>query len=160
MVEAFSAMAMLALGDAAGARDEARRVLATGVRNYAEEPAIELLVLADALDALEDWDGLRTWLPQLRAGQHLVAAGRATADRAEALAHAAAGELAEAIALLEAAVDGFDGLDPYEAARTREHLAALIDDRARRDELLAAARAMYQRLGALPDAGRLAAIAT
>jgi class 3 adenylate cyclase len=160
MAEAIGAMAALALGDAAAARDEARRVIGTGARNFTEEPAIELLVLADALVALEDWDGVRSYLPELRARQGLLAAGPATADRAEALARAASGERDEAAALLEAAVRGFDTLDPYEAARTRERLAALVEEPARRRELLAEALATYRRLGALPDADRVGAIAT
>ena len=160
MVEALGAMATLALGDAAGARDEARRVLDTGERNYAEEPAIELLVMADALVALEDWDGLAAFLPELRARQDLLASGRATADRAEALARAAAGERAAAVALLEAAIAGFDGLDAFEAARTRERLAALVEGPERQQALLAAALATYERLGALPDARRLRPVAT
>jgi class 3 adenylate cyclase len=159
MAEALRAKATLELGDAGAARDEARRVLDTGQRNYAEEPAIELLVLADALVALEDWDGVRASLPELRARQGLVAAARATVDRAEASARAAAGDRASAIGLLEAAVRDFDRLDPYEAARTRERLATLTDRAAERDELLAAALATYQRLGALPDMRRLAAAA-
>jgi class 3 adenylate cyclase len=159
MVEAFRAMAMLELGDAAGARDEARRVLDTGQRNYAEEPAIELLVLADALVALEDWAGVQAALPELRKHQELVAAGRPTLDRAEALALDAAGDRDAAVALLEAAVDGFDRLDPYQAARSRERLAALVDDRDRREALLAEALATYHRLGAVPAAERLGAIA-
>ena len=155
MVEAFRAMATLALGDAVAARDEARRVLDTGERNYAEEPAIEVLVLADALVALEDWAGIRAALPELRARQDLVAAGRPTVDRAEALARAAEGDRAAAIELLEAAVARFEDLDPYQAARTREHLAALVDAPERRRRLVAQALATYERLGARPDAERL-----
>jgi class 3 adenylate cyclase len=157
MVEALRAMARLELGDAATARDEARRVLDTGERNYAEEPAIEVLVLPNALVALEDWDGIRSSLAELRARQDLVAMGRPTLDRAEALARAADGDRAAAVQLLAAAITRFDALDPYEAARTREHLAALVDG-PRRDGLLGAARATYDRLGAAPDAKRLAAV--
>ena len=107
MVEAFQAMATLALGDASGARDQARRVLDAGARNYSEEPAIELLVMADALIALGDWDGLATFLPELRARQRLVALGGPTADRAEGLLLANAGSTTAAIELLERAIVGF-----------------------------------------------------
>jgi len=153
MVEAFQAMATLALGDASGARDQARRVLDAGARNYSEEPAIELLVMADALIALGEWDGLATFLPELRARQRLVALGGPTADRAEGLVLANAGSTAAAIEHLERAIVAFDGLAVFEAARTREHLAEL--DPSRRHELLDAALATYVALGATPHASRV-----
>jgi hypothetical protein len=146
-------MATLALGDPAAARDEAQRVLDAGDRNYTEEPAIELLVLADALVALEDWEGLAAFLPDLRARQWLLAVGEPTADRAEALVRAAAGEIGPAVELLERAIAGFDRLSPFEAARTREALAAL--DPGRRATLLDEALATYDRLGARPHAERV-----
>ncbi len=153
MVEALSAMSALALGDAERARDEARRVLSTGVRNFSEEPAIELLVLADALVALEDWAGLANFLPELRARSRLIALAAPVADRAEALALASAGSTGPAVALLERAVAAFDRLAVFEAARTRERLAEL--DPGRRRELLDAALATYVALGAIPHASRV-----
>ena len=158
MVEAMGALAFLALGDAARARDEARRVLDAGSRNYTEEPAIELLVLADSLVALEDWEGLAAFLPELRARQWLVALGPATADRAEGLVAAASGKLGPAVELLERAVAGFDALAVFEAARTREQLAAIVPEPATRAELLAAALATYEALGAAPHVTRLRAL--
>ena len=62
MVEACQAMAAIDLGDAAGARDTARRVLDSGTRNFTEEPALELVAMLDALVALEDWDAIRAFL--------------------------------------------------------------------------------------------------
>ena len=100
---------------------------------------------------------IAAFLPELRARQELVAAGRPTADRAEGLARAAAGGRADAIALLEASIRQFDVLDLYEGARTREALAALMDEPGDRAELLAAALETYERLGAVPDARRLGA---
>jgi hypothetical protein len=156
MVEAMTAMASLALGDAVAARDEARRVIDAGARNYTEEPAIELLVLANALVALEDWEGLGAFLPDLRARQMLLALGGPTADRAEGLLRAAAGEVGPAIELLERAIAGFDRLAVFEAARTRERLAALVPER--RADLLASVLSTYEALGAVPHAARIRAL--
>ncbi len=130
MVEALQAMATLALGDASAARAMAQRVIDSGIRNFAEEPRIELMVLLDALVELEDWDAIRSALPQVRdAAGYLALAGPA-ADRAEGLAAAAAGSTSEAVALLQRAIEGFDRLSTFDAARTREMLAA-VDPRRR-----------------------------
>jgi hypothetical protein len=86
-----------------------------------------------------------------RAGE-LAVAGPA-ADRGEGLMLAAAGDEAGARALLERAVEAFDGLSRFEAAKTREMLADL--DPTRRPDLLAAALAAFERLGATPHAERV-----
>ena len=108
MVEAFQAMAAAALGDPETARDLARAVMDSGARNFTEEPMFELLVLLDALVALEDWDAIRAFLPEARARAGLLALGEPTVDRAEGLAAAAAGSTDAATTLLENAILTFD----------------------------------------------------
>ena len=75
------------------------------------------------------------------------------ADRAEGLAAAAAGDEALARELLGRAIDSFDRVSSFEAARTREALAAI--DPAGRASLNAAALATYEHLGAKPHADRI-----
>ncbi len=107
---------------------------------------IEILALIDALVGMEDWDALRRFLPEARDVAAQLALASPAIDRAEGLASAAAGDVPRAVELLRRAVDGFDPLSPFEAARTREALAAV--DPEGRDELLSAARATYEQLGA------------
>ena len=67
-----------ALGDPATARSIAERVIASGPRNFAEEPPVELVAYLDALIALRDWDALRTFLPEAKArSSELALAGPA-----------------------------------------------------------------------------------
>ena len=73
-------------------------------------------------------------------------------DRAEGLVAAAGGDGTQARTLLERSIAGFDRVSPYEAARSREALAAIDPDG--RAALMAAALATYVRLGALPHAAR------
>jgi len=153
VVEGYQAMLANALGDPETGRSIAEHVLSTGKRNYAEEPPVELAAMLDALIAQEDWKELRNVLPGLRERARELALAGPTADRAEGLMLAAAGDGDGARALLERAVEAFDGLSPFEAARTREMLADL--DPARRSELLAAALAAFERLGATPHAERV-----
>ena len=71
-------------------------------------------------------------------------------DRAEGLAHAQAGRTREAAQALRRALAGFERLGvPFEAARTRERLAAVEPPGAARS-LLEAALATYERLGCAP----------
>lgn len=153
IVEALQASVANALGDPAAARSIAERVLATGTRNFVEEPAVELAAMLDALIALEDWEGIRAFLPEARRrAEELTLAGPG-ADRAEGLVAAAAGETEQARQLLRAAIEGFDRVSPFEAARSREKLAVI--DPEGREELLAAALATYDRLGAKPHSERI-----
>jgi class 3 adenylate cyclase/tetratricopeptide (TPR) repeat protein len=72
------------------------------------------------------------------------------ADRAEATVLLKRGSQTDARRLLEAAVSGFDELSvPFEAARTRELLAGLVEG-PEREKLLRAAIEAYERLGAVP----------
>jgi hypothetical protein len=82
----------------------------------------------------------------------LLALAEPTADRAEGLAAASLGLDGKAVALLERAIAGFDGLSSFEAARTREALAGVDPDR--RAALLSAALQSYDALGARPHADR------
>ena len=100
-------------------------------------PLSEILALIDALVGMEDWDALRRFLPEARDVAAQLALASPAIDRAEGLASAAAGDVPRAVELLRRAVDGFDPLSPFEAARTREALAAV--DPEGRDELLSAA---------------------
>jgi len=71
-------------------------------------------------------------------------------DRAEGLAHAQAGRPAEAVRALRRALARFERLSvPFEAARTREHLAALESPTAARP-LLEVALSAYERLACAP----------
>ena len=91
VVEGFQAMVANALDDPSLGRVIAESVVATGVRNFAEEPPVELLALLDALIALQDWDALRAVLPGLRSRVRELALAGPAADRAEGLMLAAAG---------------------------------------------------------------------
>jgi hypothetical protein len=153
VVEALQATAANALGDYATARSIAERVIEAGSRNFAEEPAIEIAALLDALVGMEDWDALGSFLPEARRRAAQLALASPGIDRAEGLASAATSDPARAVELLRRAIDGFDRISPFEAARTREALATL--DPEHRDELLSAALATYERLGAKPHAARV-----
>jgi class 3 adenylate cyclase/tetratricopeptide (TPR) repeat protein len=155
LLEGLQAMAAGALGDPSAARSIAHDVLATGGRNFAEEPPLEIVAMLDALVALEDWEGLRAFLPEARLRAAEVVLIAPSADRAEGVAAAAAGEMERARQLLRAAVSGFDAVSPFDAARAREALAAV--DAAGRDDLLSDALAGYERLGAKPHAERVRA---
>jgi hypothetical protein len=79
------------------------------------------------------------------------------ADRAEASVARGGGDVDRARRLLETAVARFDELgSPFEAARTREELAALIEE-PRRSELLSQALEEYERLRAVPFIERVRA---
>ena len=125
IVEGLQAMAANAVGEPARARDIARRVLDTGDRNFAEEPAVELLAMLDALVALGAWDELQEFLPEARRRASQLALAGPAADRAEGLAAASAGDDARGRDLLEQALAGFESVSEFEAARTREALARL-----------------------------------
>jgi hypothetical protein len=96
----------------------------------AQEPQLygpqHALALLEALVALEDWTSVSEFLPLARArvpGNALLAP---SCDRAGGLAHAQAGRPQEAVRALRRALARFERLSvPFEAARTREHLAAL-----------------------------------
>jgi hypothetical protein len=84
------------------------------------------LALLEALVALEHWPSVGEFLPLARArvaGNALLAP---VCDRAEGLAHGQAGRTREAARALRRALSRFERLGvPFEAARTREHLASV-----------------------------------
>jgi hypothetical protein len=104
----------------------------------------------EALVALEDWPALDSYLPAAR----VAVAGNAllgpVCRRATSLLDARAGRLGDAQPGLLTAIGAFEAMRvPFEAARTRELLAALLPPRAAREHL-AAARATYRQLRAVP----------
>ena len=75
-------------------------------------------------------------------------------DRARGRSLVAAGRTDEGVAALRRSIEVFDGIPVvFEAARTREALAESVPGE--RAELLGAALATYERLGAAPDAERV-----
>jgi class 3 adenylate cyclase/tetratricopeptide (TPR) repeat protein len=155
LTEALQAVAAIALGEPDRARRIAEEVLASGRRSFAEEPPVELAAMLDALVALEDWDALRTFLPEARRRAPELVLLQPAILRAEGLLAIAAGSHEEAITLLDDAVAGFDAVSVFDAARTREALASV--DLARREALLAAAAETYTQLGARPHLERVSA---
>jgi hypothetical protein len=146
-----SASAWQALFATASGDPETGRQLSV---DKAQEPQLygpqHALALLEALVALEDWPSVDEFLPRARArvaGNALLAPA---CDRAEGLAHAQAGRPAEAVRSLRRALASFERLAvPFEAARTREHLAALTPPATARP-LLVAARSTYGRLACPP----------
>jgi class 3 adenylate cyclase/tetratricopeptide (TPR) repeat protein len=110
---------------------------------------LEARVRANDLQAIADV------LPDVRSLNEIPRA-HALADRAEALTLGAA-DPAGGKALFENAIATFDEIGiPYEAARTREMLAALVVG-SDAEPLLAAALVAYEALGAKPHAERVRA---
>jgi DNA-binding SARP family transcriptional activator len=117
-------------------------------RLYGPHHAFALL---EALLALEDLPAVAEFLPAARANVPGNALLAPACDRAEGLLHAHAGRRRAAARALRAALGGFERLGvPFEAARTREHLASVAPAAAVR-ALLEAAGSTYERLGAAPD---------
>jgi tetratricopeptide (TPR) repeat protein len=145
---------LVAIGDAARGREVAERVLESGRTVNSEQNAYEFLALLEALIAADDWDALADFLPKARAMQPALALIEPTADRAEGLVVAAAGDAAAAETLLRRSVSRFDELGAvFEAARAREDLGRVLDER----EELERALDIYRRLGARPHEERAAA---
>jgi hypothetical protein len=135
---------------AAGDPELARRISADKFlegRLYGPQHAFALL---EALLALGDLAAVAEFLPTARANLAGNAMLAPACDRGEGLLHTGSGRRREATRALRAAVDGFERLGvPFEAARTREHLATVVPAAEARS-LLEAAGATYQRLGATP----------
>ena len=155
--EALHGFALLALGDAAAARDDAERILAVKRRITYEEPPLEAVLMVDALVALHDAEGLRAFLPDSKRIREAVAVLAPASDRAVGLMHLWEGDAAGARPPLERALAEYERLgNPFEAARTREYLAEALPADARAPVLDAALRA-YEHLGATPCAERVRA---
>jgi class 3 adenylate cyclase/tetratricopeptide (TPR) repeat protein len=113
-----------------------------------------LLGVIEARVATKDFAGLRDILPLGRRLDEIPFV-HTVCDRAEGLVLADAGDTASGVALIRAALRGFEAIrDPFESARTREMLAGLIpvEDR---EALLADALAAYEGIGARPHAERV-----
>src|SRR5438132_10808540 len=145
--EALHGFALLACGDAPGAREEAEKILAVKRRLTYEEAPLEAVLMVDALVALHDADELRAFLPQAERIRQAVAVLGPAIDRATGLLHLWEGDTTAARPLLERALAEYERLsNPFEAARTREHLAEALpaDERA---HLPDAALGRYAALG-------------
>jgi tetratricopeptide (TPR) repeat protein len=129
---------------ASGDPETARRISEDKARErrlYGEQ---HLVALLEALAALKDWPAVVELLPEARARVDGNALLGPVCDRVEGLAHAQAG------LVLRRALAGFKRPgDPFEAARTREQLAAVTPSPAARS-LLEAALATYERLACGP----------
>jgi class 3 adenylate cyclase len=156
--ESLAAMVTLAGGDAAGALEQAQRLVARGRLPTQEEALFEVLVMLDALVAIGTPQPLREFLPKARQAEPGLALLGPACDRAEGRLALLEGELPLAKRCLLRAVRRYDALGVvYEAARTRELLAeALPADEARAARDLAIRT--YDHLGARPDVDRLRAI--
>jgi hypothetical protein len=114
-----------------------------------------VLALLEAVLEQRSWADLDTVIDDARAA---TAGNRLLIPcivRAAGLHHASAGRTRPAVDALADAVELFEALQvPFEAARTREQLAALQSDAAAL-EPLRAARGTYARLGARPAEARL-----
>jgi DNA-binding SARP family transcriptional activator/tetratricopeptide (TPR) repeat protein len=143
---AWQARFAVACGDPATGRQISTEKAFEG-RLYGPQHALSLL---EALLALEDWPAVAEFLPAARQNLDGNALLGPFCDRAEGLLHARAGRRPAARRALRRALARFEQLEvPFEAARTREGLAAVEPAPAARS-LLEAAMATYQRLGAGP----------
>src|SRR5256885_1539949 len=116
---------------------------------------MEVVLMVDALVALHDADGLRAFLPVAERVRQAVAVLAPASDRAAGLLHLWENDASGARLLLERAVAEYDRLgNPFEAARTREYLAAALPAGERAPVLEAALR-QYEQLGATPSAERV-----
>ena len=153
-MEGLRAQGLVAIGRPADALKLAQTVMAAAPR-WRQREAAEAALLA--LEALEDWQALgrlAAELTDLRAGYpHLDA----LAQRGEGRSRLAGGDLDEGVAALRSALEAFDRLpDVFEAARTREALAAAVGDE--RPTLLKKALSAYEQLGATPHSARVTAL--
>ena len=137
---------------ASGDPEAARRISADKARERRLYGPQHVHALLEALAALEDWPGSPSSSPGTgRRGRERAARARLRPGRGAA--HAQAGRTREAAQALRRALAGFERLGvPFEAARTRERLAAVEPPGAARS-LLEAALATYERLACAPAGG-------
>ena len=115
------------------------------------------VIVIEALSAAGDHDGLAAFLPVGRGLNGGLALLPPTCDRAEGDIAAAGGDTAAAHRLWARALEGFERVGvPYEAARSRERLAATSSDDAA-TVLLENALATYEEMQAAPSAERVRA---
>ena len=150
--EALHARVLVALGDGEAGVAAAQRILDSGRLASLEENEHETVALIEGLQAVGEWDRLRSFLPDARRRSASLAILGPVCDRAEGLVAAADGDPDRAIELLRRAVAGFERLGvPYEIARTQTLLANVLPDGA---AMLADALATAESLfGEQPAAG-------
>ena len=118
---------------------------------------METVLMLEALVALHDAEGLRAFLPEAERIRHAVAALGPAIDRATGLLHLWEGDANGARPTLERALAEYERLgNPFEAARTREHLADALPAE-KRGPVLDAALRDYELLGAAPHVKRVRA---
>ena len=150
-IQSTAADVLVAVGDAPAGLSTARDVMERGARWRQPEAAV---VAIHALEALEDWQALGRLAGDLDDLRSMGPYLDAHVDRARGRSLVAAGTTDEGIAALRRSIGTFDGIPVvFEAARTREALADALP--AERAELLAAALATYERLGAAPHVERV-----
>ena len=153
--EALHGLALLACGDAPGAREEAEKILAVKRRLTYEEAPLEAVLMVDALVGLHDAEALRAFLPQAERIRQAVAVLGPAIDRATGLLHLWEGDKTGARPSLQRALAEYERLgNPFESARTREYLAEALPAE-QRGPILEAALHQYETLGATPFAARL-----
>src|SRR6202171_4789925 len=153
--EALHGFALLAIGDAAEAKEEAQRILAAKRRLTYEEAPLETVLMLEALVALHDAEGLRAFLPEAERIRQAVAVLGPAMDRAAGLMRLWEGDANGARPALERALAEYEWLgNPFEAARTREYLAEALPTEKRGPVLEAVVRD-YEQLGAAPHAERV-----
>jgi class 3 adenylate cyclase len=152
--DGWRARLRVAAGDARGGCEQARAVFASAPAWPRLHAAV---IVIEALSAAGDHDGLAGFLPVGRGLDGGLALLRPTCDRAEGDVAAAGGDTAAARRLWTRAIEGFERLGvPFEAARTRERLAAASPDDVAAG-LLEDALATYERMRAVPSAERVRA---
>ncbi len=165
--EALAGLGRIALdgGDAVRARELAEHALRTLADTCRTERAGSLQLLAEACAALGDLDGARGVLAELDALAVTTRTGSIAvlAAFAGGVTAAAAGHLDDARRRFEDAVTAAERARlPYEAARARLELAAVLDRLGRTDaagEIAARARDELRRLGADVESGRAGVLA-
>src|SRR5256712_7584094 len=155
--EALHGFALLACGDAPGARQEAEKILAARRRLTYEDAPLEAVLMLESLVVLHDAEGIRAFLPEAERIREAVALLGPAIDRAVGLLQLWESDAAGARPLLEGALAEYERLgNPYEAARTREYLAEALPFE-QRAPILEGALRQYEQLGATHHSVRLRA---
>ena len=133
----------------------AEKILAAKRRLTYEEGPFETVLMVEALVELQDAVGLRAFLPEAERIREALAVLGPAMDRATGLMRLWEGDAVGARPPLERALAEYERLgNPFEAARTREHLADALPGYERRTTL-ETALGQYERLGATPSVVRL-----
>ena len=107
----------------------ARGMIDGGRQPNLEENAFDVVAVLEALQALEEWDGLRDVVREARRWEPALAIMQPHCDRAEALIALAAGDRGPGITRLRAAANAFGRLGVrHEMASTKALLARAMPD--------------------------------